>query len=106
MSVHHGIRIDGQNALRHDIDLVPADRIHGRDDLAVQVREHHLVIVDQVDLSYPASGQSLHDIAPYTADAEDGDPGRRKLIHCRFPQQHPAPGKSVFHMYTSVPMAA
>ena len=52
--------------------LAPPHRIHGRDDLSVQVGESYFIIIDQVQRPDTAAGQCLYDVTSDAADAEDG----------------------------------
>ena len=88
--MNHGIRVDGPDPLRHDLDLVTADGVHGRDDLAVEVGQGDGIIVHNIQGPDAAARQRLHDIAADTADTEDGDPGGSQSVHGHISKQHPA----------------
>ena len=50
-------------------------------ELAVEVGETDLVIVNQVQCPHAAAGQGLHGIPPHTADAENRHPGVGQPVH-------------------------
>ena len=56
------------------IHLILAHRLVGGHDLAVEVGEADLIVVDQVQRSHAAAGQCLHGIATHTADAKHSHP--------------------------------
>ena len=58
------------DTLLGDIDLILADRFPGRNDLAVQVRQADLVIVDEVKCADTTACQCLDGLAAHAADAE------------------------------------
>ena len=62
--------IDLQHPLGHDFCLVLSHGPARGDDLAVQVGQAHLVVVDQVKRADAASDQCLADITAHAADAE------------------------------------
>ena len=67
---HFDVGVDIVDAFCGHIHLILAHRLVGGHDLAVEVGEADLVVVDQVQRSHAAAGQCLHGIAPHTADAK------------------------------------
>ena len=63
------------NPLLHDIYFVFADRLTGSDDLAVDIRQTDLVIVNEIKGANSAAGKGFDDIAADSANPEDGDTG-------------------------------
>ena len=60
------------NPLLHDIYFVFADRLMGSDDLAVDIRQTDLVIVNEIKGADSAAGKGFDDIAADSADAWAG----------------------------------
>lgn len=87
MSYHLCLRIDQMNPLLHDIYFVFADRLMGSDDLAVDIRQTDLVIVNEIKGADSAAGKGFDDIAADSADPEDGDTGVVKTLHGIFAEE-------------------
>ena len=87
MYPHIRIRIDVQDTLLHDFRLIFSDRLSCGNDLAVQVRQTDLVIVDQVKGAHAAAHQSLTDISAHAADTKYRHSRIRQPFHCILPQQ-------------------
>ena len=68
-------RIDVQDAVPHDSNLLPSDRTVQGDDLPVDIREGNRILVDQAERAYPGAGQGFAHGAAYTADSEDSHMG-------------------------------
>lgn len=75
------------NPLLHDIYFVFADRLMGSDDLAVDIRQTDLVIVNEIKGADTAAGKGFDDIAADSADPEDGDTGVVKTLHGIFAEE-------------------
>ena len=82
---------------RH-IHLIFAHSLAGGDDLAVQVGQTDLVIVDEVEGTHAAAGQRLHGIAAHSAHAEHSHAGVVQFGHCLRAQQHLGAGILVLHI--------
>ena len=81
MHAHVAVRVDLQNALAHDLDLVLADGFARGDDLPVEVRQTDLVVVDKIKRADTAAHKRLADIAAHAADAEHGHARTLQLLH-------------------------
>ena len=97
VGVHHRVRVDLQNALPGHVDLVFAHGLAGGEDLAVQIGETHLVVVDQIQRAHAAAGQCLHCVAAHAADAEHRYPGGEKPLHGLAAHQQLRSGKLIQH---------
>ena len=86
------------NPLGHHIHLGPTHSGMQRDDLAVDVGQGHIVVVDQVDRAHAAAGQRLHRIAANTAHTEHSHPAFFQFIHCIRAQQKLRAGKFIQHI--------
>lgn len=78
---HIAVRVDLQNALAHDLDLVLADGFARGNDLPVEVRQTDLVVVDEIKRAHAAAHKRLADIAAHAADAEHGHARTLQLLH-------------------------
>ena len=78
---HIAVRVDLQNAVAHDLDLVFADGFARGDDLPVEVRQADLVVVDEIERTHAAAHKRLADIAAHAADAEHGHARPLQLLH-------------------------
>ena len=67
-----------------------------RDELPVEVRERHGIVVDERDRAHACARQSLRRKAPHAADTEDGDMAFFQKIDCFVSQKHPFPVKLCF----------
>ncbi len=65
--------VDGGDALRHDPDLFFPDGITEGMQLAVDVAQADLVMVDEGQGADATAGQGLHRPGPDPADADDAD---------------------------------
>ena len=61
--------------------LVLSDGTADCENLAIEIGEAHPVIIDQIQSSDPHAGQSLHDVAAYTADPENSDTAAAENLH-------------------------
>ena len=75
MDLYICVRIDIQDPLLHHFRFIFSDCLMGRNNLTVQIRQTHLIIIDQIKGSNAASCQRLTDITTYTTDSEYGDTG-------------------------------
>ena len=87
VGVHHGVRVDIMDALFRHIHLVFAHRFAGGQDLAVQVGQADLVVINQVQRANAAACQCFHRIASNTANAKHGHTGVVQTLHCLFAKQ-------------------
>lgn len=87
VSVDHRVRIDVVDALRRHIDLVLANRAARGDNLAVEVREAHLIVVNEVERADAAACKRLYRIAADAADAEYRYASLAELFHALMTQQ-------------------
>ena len=91
MDAHVAVGVDLQHPLAHDVDLVLADGLARGDDLAVEIRQADLVVVDQIERAHAAADEPLTDIAAHAADAEHRDPRALELFHGFRAQQQLGP---------------
>ena len=75
MHTYIRFRIDIQDPFLHNVRFIFSDCLIGRNNLTVQIRQTHLIIIDQIKGSNAASCQRLTDITTYTTDSEYGDTG-------------------------------
>ena len=68
------IRIDGTDPLLRNLDLASSDRVMRRDDLPVQIRQNHLIVIDQIDGSDAAPDKRFHRVSAHAADSKHSDP--------------------------------
>ena len=87
VGVHHGVRVDIMDALFRHIHLVFAHRFVGGQDLAVQVGQADLVVINQVQRANAAACQCFHRIASNTANAKHGHTGVVQPLHCLLAKQ-------------------
>ena len=92
------VGVDVVDPLFRHIHLIFAHGLAGGDDLAVQVGQADLVVVDEVEGTHAAAGQRLHGIAAHAAHAEHGHTGVVQLGHCLRAQQHLGAGILVLHI--------
>ena len=71
----------------------------GCQNLAVDIGNADSIIVNEIQLSHTAAGQSLHRIATHTADAEDRNPGFLKPLQSLGSQQHLGSQKLFLHRF-------
>ena len=69
------------NPLLHDIYFVFADRLMGSDDLAVDIRQTDLVIVNEIKGADSAAGKGFDDLTADTADAKDSNSCIVQALH-------------------------
>ena len=98
---HHDVGVNVPNPGGGYVHLVLAQGGAGGDDLAVQVAEADLVVVDQIQGPHPAAGQGLHHIASYASHAKDGHPGLAELVQPRLAQPAAGCGNTVLLRYLS-----
>ena len=67
-----------------------------RDELPVEVRKGHGIVVNERDRAHARARQSLRRKAPHAADTEDGDMAFFQKIDCFVSQKHPFPVKLCF----------
>ena len=70
---HGALRCDVADAFFGEIHLVFSHRRMKGEDLTVQVAQADAVVIDQINCTDPASGESFRSIAAYAAESEDGD---------------------------------
>ena len=112
VNVDLAVRIDIVNTLGGGLYLVLTDRLAGSDDLAIDVGQAHLIIVDEVKCTDTRTRQRFYRVAAYTADAEHRNTrvvqalhallakqqlGSRKLIEQVF-----SPFRAVFRLVISI----
>ena len=71
------------------------------EELAVQVRQTHLIAVDQIDRADTAAHERLRRVAAHAADAEHRDARRLQPRHRRLAEQQLRAGKGVIHAVAS-----
>ena len=92
--IEHGMRrdaaagIDGSDALGSHINLETAHIGGQRDDLPIDVRQGHRVVVKKVDGAHAAASQHLDGIAAHATHAEDGHAALGQAPHRLVAQQH------------------
>ena len=72
-------RIDIQDAIPHDSNLLQPDRTVQGNDLPVEVREGNRILVDQAERADTGAGQGFAHGAAYPADSEDSHMGLLQL---------------------------
>ena len=87
VNVDVAVGVDLQNAVPRDLDFVFCHGLARCQDLAVQVRQADLVIVDQVQCADAAAGQRIDGVAADTADAEHRHPGVEQPVHALLAEQ-------------------
>ena len=100
-----GMRIDLQNTLLHDLGLVLAYGLPGGDNLAVQIRQTHLVVVDEVERAHTAARKRLYRVAAHAADAEDRHTGLVQFFHGLVAKQQFGSRKLIEHSVPLMPKA-
>ena len=98
------VGIDVQHPLPGSLGFVHTNGFVGGQNLPVQIGQADRVPVDEIQLSHPGPGQSLHHIAAHTAQTEYRHPGALQLLHRFFSQQQPRPGKLLLHVVSSCQM--
>ena len=97
MFSHDAVRVDRQNALLGDVHLVFADGLARGEDLAVDVRQAHAVVVDEIERAHAGARQRLHRIAAHAADAEHRHTRLRQPLHGVLSQNELCAGKLIKH---------
>ena len=87
MNPHIDIRIDIKHTFFHHFGFIFSYRFSRCDNLAVQIGETHLIIVNQVKSTDPTPHQCLTDIAADTSDAKYGNPAVFQFFHCFFAEK-------------------
>ena len=105
VDVDHGIGVDLQNAVTGDLDLVLAHGFAGRQNLAVDVGQADLIVIDEVQRTDAAAGQGFDRIAADTADAEHGHPGFVQFFHGLVAKQQFRSRKLIEHSVPLTPKA-
>lgn len=72
MGLHHAVWVDVENARLGHINLVPAYGAVGGDNLAVEIGDAHLVVVEEVDGSHTTASEHLGGIASHASHAKNG----------------------------------
>ena len=103
MDVDHGVRVDLQNAVAGDLDLVLAHGFAGSQHLAVDVGQADFIVVDEVQRADAAAGQGFDGIAADAADAEYRHPGIVQFFHGLMAKQQFRSRKLIEH---SVPLTS
>ena len=87
MGGYPDVGIDFGNPLCGNVHLVfPYGFVRGVN-LAVDVGQTHLVIIDQVNRAHAGAHQRLHGIAAHAADAKHGNAGSGEFFHRLFSDQ-------------------
>ena len=102
MDLYICVRIDIQNPLLHHFRFIFSDCLMGRDDLTVQICQAHLIVIDQIKCTNPASCQRLADITTHASDSKHGNAGIMQLLHCIFSKQQLCSRKLCQHLFTPV----
>ncbi len=98
------IRVDRLDALFCDVDLALADGVPCGDDLAVEVGERDVVVVDDVDGAYTGARERLHREPPYAAHAKDEDAGVLEALDAVLPQEQGRARELIEHrVYSYLP---
>ena len=97
VGAHLALGVDVVDALGRHIHLILAEGTYEGDDLAVEVGDGDLVVIDEVEGSDAAAGQGFDHIATHAAHAEDGDTAAREHLHGWRAEQHAGTGKLVGH---------
>ena len=87
VGVYDRVRVDLVDALLRHVDLVLPHGLARGENLAVQIRQTHPVIVDEIQRAHAAARQRLHRIAAHAADAEHRHAGAKQPIHAVLPQK-------------------
>ena len=75
------------NALRRSVNLVFPDCFARGENLAVDIRQANLVVIDKVNRPYSAADKRLNGVAADAAYPENGNACRRQSFHCFFAEQ-------------------
>ena len=81
------------------IHLVLAHGLAGGHDLAVQVGQADLVIINEVQRTHTAACQRFHRVAAHAANAKHRHTGIVQLFHCFLAQQQLGAGILILHRY-------
>ena len=92
-----GLRIDVEHAVAHDVGLILADGLPRGDDLAVDVRQADLVVVNEVKGADAAADKRLAGIAADAANAEDRHARVLQGLHGRVAKQQFGSGERIEH---------
>ena len=87
MNLNLRLRINIQNTFLHNFRLIPANGLSRSYDLAVQIRQTHFIIINQIQRAHTTSCQRLTYITTHTANTKDCNPGSFKPLHRLFSQQ-------------------
>ena len=79
--MYDGVRVDVKDSLFGHIHLVLPHGFPRCEDLAVDVCEADLIVVDQIQRADAAARQSLRRIAAHAADPKHGHTGMIQLFH-------------------------
>ena len=101
---HFGVRIDFKDPLPHHLDLIPPDGFTGRDNLAVQIGQTDLIVVDQIKGADAAARQRLAHIAAHAPDTENGHAGPGQAIHGGLAKEQLGSRKLVHHSFSPHPV--
>ena len=94
------VGVDVVDPLLGHIHFILPHGLAGGDDLAVEVGQADLIVVDEVQRAHAAAGQRLNGIAAHAADAEDGHPAVVQFFHCFLAQQHLGTGILILHSFS------
>ena len=100
-----GLRIDVEHAVAHAVGLILADGLPRGDDLAVDVRQADLVVVNEVKGADAAADKRLAGIAADAADAEDRHTRLVQLFHGLVAKQQFGSRKLIEHSVPLMPKA-
>ena len=92
-----GLRIDVEHTVAHDVGLILADGPPRGDDLAVDVRQADLVVVNEVKGADAAADKRLAGIAADAANAEDRHARVLQGLHGRVAEQQFGSGERIEH---------
>ena len=94
------VGVDLVDALFRHIHLILPHRLAGGHDLAVQVGQADLIVVDEVQRTHAAAGQCLNGIAAHAANAEHRHAGMVQRFHGFLAQQQLGAGILILHIDT------
>ena len=87
IGIDHHCRVDFQNALLRDVNLIVSHRLSCGENLAVQIGEAHTIVINQVQRTDPAARQRFHRIPAHPSDAEHGNAGMEEFFYRTFSQK-------------------
>ena len=86
MNPHIDIRIDIKHTFFHYFGFIFSYRFSRCDNLAVQIGQAYLVIIDQIKRSHTTPHKCFADIASDAANTKDSHSGMSEFLHRLFSQ--------------------